>query len=115
MHGKLEDPELQGVPQYLDVIKGDENKAAWKAWVNQFEFQRPLMMPPKTPKDRLEVLRAAMQKTLVDGEFLAEAKKSKMLVDNVTGKDIEKSVDEILSISPSVKKKLMVLVPGKKS
>jgi tripartite-type tricarboxylate transporter receptor subunit TctC len=114
VHGKLEDPELQGVPQYLDVIKGDENKSAWKAWVNQFEFQRPLMVPPKTPKDRIEILRTAMQKTLTDADFLAEAKKSKMLVDNVTGADIEKSVDEILSISPSVKKKLTVLLPSQK-
>ncbi len=115
VHGKLEDAELQGVPQYLDVIKGDENKAAWKAWVNQYDFQRPLMVPPKTPKARIEILRAAMQKVLTDAEFLADAKKAKMLIDNVTGQDIEKSVNEILSITPGVKKTLMVLLPGKKA
>jgi hypothetical protein len=37
-----------------------------------------------------------------------------MLIDNVTGKDIEESVEEMLSISPSIKKKLQFLVPGKK-
>jgi len=37
-----------------------------------------------------------------------------MLIDNVTGKDVEQSVDEILSISPEIKKKLQFLVPGKK-
>ncbi len=114
VHGKLEDPEVKDLPQYMDIIKGDENKAAFKAWVNQFEFQRPLMVPPKTPADRLQTLRTAMQKTLADPEFVAEAKKSKMLINNVTGEDIEKSVDEILSISPSVKKKLQFLAPAKK-
>lgn len=114
IHGKVEDKETKDLPQYMDVIKGDENKKAWKAWVNQFEFQRPLMVPPGTPPERLQTLRTAMQKTLTDAEFLAEAKQSKMLVDNVTGKDIEGYVDEILSVSPEVKKKLSVLLPGKK-
>jgi hypothetical protein len=31
----------------------------------------------------------------------------------VTGEDIERSVEEILTITPAVKKKLMVLAPAK--
>jgi len=112
-HGRVEDPEVKDLPQYTKVIKGEENLAAFKAWVNQYEFQRPLMVPPKTPKDRLMALRAGMQRTLTDPEFLAEARKSKLVIENVTGEDVEKSVEEILSISPSVKKKLAVLLPGK--
>jgi tripartite-type tricarboxylate transporter receptor subunit TctC len=115
IHGNVEDPEVQNAVQFTKVIKGADNLAAFKAWVNQYEFQRPLMVPPNTPKDRLEILRAAMQKTLTDATFLAEAKKSKMLIDNVTGSDIERTVDEILSISPSVKKKLQFLVRSSKN
>jgi hypothetical protein len=102
------------LPQYTKVIKGDENLAAFKAWVNQYEFQRPLMVPPNTPKDRLLVLRTAMQKTIKDSQFLADARKSKLVIGEVTGEDIEGSVKEILSISPAVKKKLAVLLPGQK-
>lgn len=54
-----------------------------------------------------------MQKTLTDPQFLEDAEKSKMLVDSVSGKDVEANVEEILSISPE-KKKLQFLVPGKK-
>ena len=86
-----------------------------KAWANQYDFQRPLMVPPKTPKDRLQVLRKGLQETVADPEFLAEAKKSKMVIDKVTGEDIERSVEEILTITPAVKKKLMVLAPAKAS
>ncbi len=114
VHGKSQDEEVKDLPQFTKVIKGEENLAAFRAWVNQYDFQRPLMVPPNTPKDRLETLRRALQKTLSDSEFLAEAKKSKMLIDNVTGKDIERSVDEMLSISPQIKKKLAFLVPAKK-
>jgi tripartite-type tricarboxylate transporter receptor subunit TctC len=113
-HGKVEDPEVKDLPQFTKVIKSEENVAAFKAWVNQYEFQRPLMVPPKTPKDKLQALRMGLQKTLTDREFMAEAKKSKLVIENVTGEDIERSVKEILTISPAVKQKLMVLAPGKK-
>ena len=115
IHGKIEDPELKGLPQFTEVIKGEQNLKAFKAWANQYDFQRPLVVPPKTPKERLEILRTALQKTLTDREFLAEAKSSKMLIDNVTGPEVELSVNEILSISPELKKKLQFLVPGKRA
>ncbi len=114
VHGKLEDREVKDLPQYMEVIKGEENKVAFKTWANQFEFQRPLMVPPKTPKERLQTLRTAMQKTLADPEFVAEANKSKMLINNVTGEEIDQLVDEILSIPPQVKNKLQFLAPAKK-
>ena len=114
-HGRVEDPEVKDLPQYTKVIKGEENLSAFKAWVNQYEFQRPLMVPPNTPKDKLLALRAGLQKTLTDPEFLAEARKSKLVIENVTGEDVERSVNEILSLSPSVKKKLAVILSGKKN
>jgi hypothetical protein len=113
IHGHVEDPEVKDLPQYTKVIKGEENVRAFKAWANQYDFQRPLMVPPKTPKDRLQALRLALQKTVADPEFLVEAKKSKLVIDKVTGEDIEQSVEEILTINPAVKKKLMVLAPAK--
>lgn len=115
IHGRVEDPEVKDLPQYTEVIKGQDNTKAFKAWANQYDFQRPLMVPPNTPKDRLQILRDGMRKTIEDPEFLAQAKKSKLVIGKVTGEDIEQSVDEILSITPAIKKKLMVLAPGKQN
>jgi tripartite-type tricarboxylate transporter receptor subunit TctC len=115
IHGRVEDPEVKDLPQYTEVIKGQDNTKAFKAWANQYDFQRPLMVPPNTPKDRLQILRDGMRKTIEDPAFLAEAKKSKLVIGKVTGEDIEQSVDEILSITPAIKKKLMVLAPGKQN
>jgi len=115
IHGKIEDPEVKDLPQFTDVIKGEENLKAFKTWANQYDFQRPLVVPPKTPRERLQTLRTALQKTLTDPEFLAEAKKTKLLIDNVTGKEVERTVEEILSISPAIKKKLQFLAPAKKA
>ncbi len=113
IHGHVEDPEVANLPQFTKVIKGEDNVKAFKAWANQYDFQRPLMVPPKTPRDRLQTLRLALQKTVADADFLAEAKKSKLVIGKVTGEDIEHSVEEILTITPNIKKKLMVLSPGK--
>jgi tripartite-type tricarboxylate transporter receptor subunit TctC len=113
IHGKIEDPEVKDLPQFTKVLNG-ENIKAFKTWANQYDFQRPLVVPPKTAKERLEILRTGLQRTLADPEFLAEAKKSKMLIDNVTGREVEQTVNEILSISPELKKKLQFLVPAKK-
>ncbi|HXV85007.1 MAG TPA: tripartite tricarboxylate transporter substrate-binding protein [Candidatus Binatia bacterium] len=114
IHGKIEDPEVKDLPQFTEVLKGEENIKAFKTWANQYDFQRPLVVPPRTPPERLQTLRTAMQKTLTDAQFLEEAEKSKMLIDNVTGKEVEANVEEILSISPEIKKKLQFLVPGRK-
>jgi tripartite-type tricarboxylate transporter receptor subunit TctC len=68
------------------------------------------MLPPGTPKERLSILRKAFKATLEDPEFLAEAKKSKLIIDYVSGEEIEKFVDEILAISPETKESLQFLV-----
>ena len=114
IHGKVEDPETKDLPQFLDVIKGEDNIRAFKTWAYQYDFQRPLLVPPNTPRDRLTMLRTAMSKTLTDPVFLDEAKKSKMLIDNITGEDVANTVNEVLSINDRVKKKLQFLVPAKK-
>lgn len=110
IYGKTGDPEVKELPQFNEVVKGKENVAAFKAWANPYAFQRPLMLPPKTPKDRLQILRQAFKATLEDSEFLAEAKKAKLHIQYVSGEEIEKYVDEILAIPPATKETLAFLV-----
>ena len=109
VHGKSPDPELKDLPQFTKVIKGEENLAAFKAYVRPYEFQRPLSLPPNTPKDRVGTLRKAFKETVQDREFLAEAEKSKLLIEYVSAEEIEKYIEEILSISSGAKEKLRFL------
>ena len=110
MDGTSEDREVNGLPQFTDAIKDKADLAAFNVWREPKQFERPLMVPPGTPRDRLEILRRAYGETLRDPEFLAEAAKTKMVVEHVPGERIEKAVREILSISPDAKKKLEFLV-----
>jgi tripartite-type tricarboxylate transporter receptor subunit TctC len=109
-HGDSQDPEVKELPRLTNVIKGKENRAILNAWLSKYDFQRPFSLPPGTPKERLNILRKAFKATLEDPRFLAQAKKSKLVINYVSGEEIEKFVDEILAISPKTKKSLQFLV-----
>jgi tripartite-type tricarboxylate transporter receptor subunit TctC len=115
-HGTVEEPEVKDLPRLTDAIKakaGDDGLAILNAWLPQYEFQRPFSVPPKTPKDRLAILRKAFKATLEDLEFQDEAKKSKLLITYVSGEEIEKHVATILATPTKAKQKLSFLVPKK--
>ena len=113
-HGNSQDPEVRDLPRLTEVVKGKENRAVLNVWLAQYEFQRPLMLPPGTPKERLSILRKAFKATLEDPKFLAQAKKSKLIINYVSGEQIEKYVDQLLAISPETKESLQFLVVKKK-
>jgi tripartite-type tricarboxylate transporter receptor subunit TctC len=113
MHRKWEDKELANVPLTRDYIRakaGKDGVEIYNAWVNQYEFQRPMVAPPDVPKDRLETLRKAFKATLEDPEFMAEAKKSKLVMNYVSAQEIDGLVKEILDISPKAKEGLQFLL-----
>jgi tripartite-type tricarboxylate transporter receptor subunit TctC len=112
-HGNFGDPEIKHLPRLTEVIKGKDNQAILNAFLLTYDFQRPFMLPPGTPKERISILRKAFKATLEDPEFLAEAKSSNLVIDYVSGEEIEKSVDQILAISPKTKAKLQFLISEK--
>ena len=114
IHGNSDDSEVRGIPQVTDVIKGKDNLATFNSWVRQYDFQRPLSVPPGTPKERINILRKAYKATLHDPEFLAQAKKSKLFINYVSGEQIEKYVADIIATPAGAKENLAFLVPKKK-
>ena len=110
IHRRWDEPEVKNIPETTEVIKEKDDLSMYKAWAGTYEFQRPFSVPPKTPKDRLQLLRKAFADTMKDPEFIAEAKKSKFAATYISGEQIEKYVDEMLSITPKAKEGLMFLV-----
>ena len=99
IHSREPEPEVKDLPLLPEVIKGEDNLSAYRTWSGTYEFLRPFSVPPGTPKERLQLLRKAFADTLKDREFLAEAEKSKWEVTYVSGEEIEKHVDKVLSIT----------------
>jgi len=112
-YGDAGDPEVKNLPRLNEVIKGKENLAILNAYLQKYNFQRPLTLPPGTPKERLSILRKAYKATLEDPEFLAQAKRSNLVINYVSGEEIEGYVKEILAIAPKAKEKLQFIVTKK--
>lgn len=115
IEGNFDDPLVKNLPQFTNVIKGKDNLQAFNAWLNAYKFFQPLSLPPGTPKARVDILRTALQETLQDPAFKADAKKSNLIVSSLSGEEISKLVNETLSISPTARNLLVKLIGrGKK-
>ena len=109
-HRRLKDPEIKDLPLFSEVITGKEKLATYETWAASYEFQRPFSVPPGTPSERLKILRGAFAATLKDPELLAEAKKARLGIEPVSGKEIEGYVKKILSAPAEVKQNLSFLM-----
>ena len=114
IHRRWEEPEVKNIPEIPSLFKDPDDLSMYKAWAGSYEFQWPFSMPPGVPKERVKLFRKAFADTMKDPEFIAEAKKSKFAATYVSGEDIEKYVEQILSISPKAKEGLMFLVRNPK-
>src|SRR5207302_6529563 len=63
---------------------------------------RPFAVRPGTPADRVAILRDALAKTIADPELQAEAKKAQIDVNYISGQDVTKSFNEMMTQPPQV-------------
>ena len=87
--------DLPDVPNAFDLVTKEEDRQLFRLIFGPWTYGRPLMAPPSTPKDRVDVLRAAIKATLADPQFLAETKKINMEIQPVAPEEIQKVVEEI--------------------
>jgi tripartite-type tricarboxylate transporter receptor subunit TctC len=100
-------PDLPSVPLALDLAKTEEARLLLKAGaIDPAAIVRIYVTTPRTPKDRLQILRSAFAKTLVDPEFVAEARKSNLDINPLTGEEVKKLVDDLFNLPPATKSKL---------
>ena len=100
-------PDLPNVPFALDLAKTDEARLLLKAGaIDPAAIVRVYVTTPRTPKDRLEILRKAFAATLTDPEFVAEAKKANLDINPLTGDEVKKTVDDLFKLNPTVVSKL---------
>jgi tripartite-type tricarboxylate transporter receptor subunit TctC len=70
--------ELQDVPLFIDLATKPEDRQVVDLFLARQETAKPFYGPPGIPQDRLDILRAAFDKTMKDPDYLAEMKKLKL-------------------------------------
>lgn len=104
-------PDLPNVPVAIELAKSQRSRELIQTGVHNFaSWIRPYALPPGTPKDRVDILRSAFDRTMTDPDFLAEAKKSKLDIDPIPGSEIQQTINRLFSISPDLVKQLKKII-----
>jgi len=70
--------------------------------MSQQHYGRPFTAPPGVPADRVRALRDAFNATMKDPDFRAEAQQTHILVDPLTGEQMEELIKSAYGAPPSV-------------
>jgi tripartite-type tricarboxylate transporter receptor subunit TctC len=99
--------DLPKVPRMIDIAKTDEQKKLIDIVVHLGnDYSRPLAVPPGTPKDRVDILRKALQETAKDEGFLAEINKMQFTLDPTTAEDLAAAVANSAKLDQAMKARL---------
>lgn len=95
-------PDLPKVPLAINYAKTEEaRKLIQIGGHDSGAVARPYLLPPGTPKDRVEALRKAFMDTMADADFLAEAKKSRLDINPSSGEELEKIMAGLFQLPPA--------------
>lgn len=88
-------PTLKDVPLISELAKTDEQKSAISFLYAGQDIGRPFVAPPGLKPEVEKMLRDAFAATMKDPAFIADAKKSKLDVEPVSGDNLERLIKNI--------------------
>ncbi|HEX5281876.1 MAG TPA: hypothetical protein VFW28_17480, partial [Micropepsaceae bacterium] len=83
------DPELPNVPMASEYVHTPEQKQILDMVIANEVLARPFVAPPGIPADRKAVLRKAFNDTMKDPAFLADARKTMIDINPVSGPEVD--------------------------
>ena len=105
--GAKRSPYLPNVPLAVEFAKDEEARQLIRAGTDSTSsINRAYSLPPGTPVERVQVLRKAFQNTMSDPELIAQAKKSKLEIEPISGEEVESAIADLFKLPPSVLAKL---------
>jgi tripartite-type tricarboxylate transporter receptor subunit TctC len=103
--------DLPNVPLAIKLAKTEEARRLLKLGVQDAAaYARPFVLPPGTPKDRIELLRKAFHDTLEDKAFVAEMEKAELGIDPISGDELRNMVTELGTLDAAFLSKLKVIL-----
>ena len=112
--GKKRDERLKDVPTIGELMDKYKTDDAGRRLANLIlaggEFGRPYVLPPKTPDDKVKIIREAFVKMLKDEAVLADAKVNKLDIEPSTAEELDRLAKEVLSQPPDIVGKMKKLL-----
>jgi tripartite-type tricarboxylate transporter receptor subunit TctC len=102
--------ELGDTPFAPDLASNDDDKLLMQAAFAPLAIGRPLLMPPGVPAERVAAMRKALADTLADPDFLADAEKIGVSVNEPrTGEELQRIIARAYDTPPEIVERLRKL------
>lgn len=85
--GLKDEPHFKGATNVYALLKSEDDKRITEFVFGQAEISRPLLVAPSTPAGVVAALRKAFDATMRDTELIADADKSHLDVESMTGEE----------------------------
>ena len=103
-------PEVPDVPVVIDLVKDPQDRALMEVVFARQVMGRPFAAPPALAAERVATLRGAFDRMMVDKEFLAEADKLQVEINQpMPGAQVNALLDRLYSVSDETRAKLQAL------
>ena len=107
---KLPSDMPAATPYVIDLAATQEQKDLLEVLDAPADLGRPFIMAPQVPRDRIEILRRALEATLQDAAFLADAQKQSLPIETVRGDEAEQIVRTMYAASPMLVRKVKEVI-----
>ncbi len=97
-------PMFPDTPALAEFAKDDKTKEILRLILSPLSMDRPMLAPPGVPAERVAALRAAFHQAMNDPDFIAEAKRIDIEIDEVPGEKLQQILDNAFKLAPEIVK-----------
>ena len=95
-------PEFPDTPTVMEFVKDEPTRQQLDLVMLTQGLDRPVMLPPGVPAERVRELRAAFDATMADPAFRADIERRSLHVDPVRGEEMAKAFERAFALPPEV-------------
>lgn len=104
--GMKRDAAYPDVPTTLELMKTPADRQLFEIGFIEQVMGRPFVLPPGVPADRVQLMRAAFDATMIDERFLADARKERIEIAPVDGTTINGLLDRAYTAPAEVMERM---------
>jgi tripartite-type tricarboxylate transporter receptor subunit TctC len=96
------DPLFPDVPAAGEFARDERTRQILQVLTAPQDMDRPLLVPPGVPAERLAALRAALHAAMNDPGFIEEARKQRLELKELEGEQVARIVADAYALSPAI-------------
>jgi len=94
--------EFPDTPAVMEFVKDENTRQQWQLLLVTQKSDRPVLLPPGVPAERVKELRAAFDATMADPAFRADIERRSLHIDPVRGEELAAAFAQAFASPPDV-------------